>query len=131
VDKYSNGELTQFLFEALSGMDTQFQYWISLTFGALVAAFLAGDRLGLPVRLLAIVLYLLATAVLFIRFLSAGFTATAIQAYLDSTQASVVGSYLLGFLPMMRPPLFVLGAGATIFFLLRPLSMRGRHGSVE
>jgi hypothetical protein len=131
MEQYSYVELTQFLFQTLSQMDTQFQYWMSVTFGAIVAAFLAGDRLRRSVRVFAAALYLLATTALLIRFLAAGFTATSIQVYLDSAKAAVVGSYLPGLLRFIRPPLFILGSGATVYFLLRPLSLRATSGGTE
>ena len=119
MENYSYAELTQFFFLAQSSMDTQFQYWITVTFAAVVAGFVAGERLTLSLRILVATLYLLASATLALRFLSAVGTATDIAQFLREADAFVIRVRNLS---LLRPPLFVLGTGAATYFLIRPRS---------
>jgi len=52
-------------------IDTQFQFWISITFAVLVASFVADERLSRGERVLVTGLYLSAAAIVFFRYLSA------------------------------------------------------------
>jgi hypothetical protein len=126
MNKYTNAELVDFLFMAQSAMDTQFQYWITVTFGALAAAFVIGGRLTLPTRLWAGALYLLASTVLALRFLSAAGTVSNIQSSLEQVDAAVLWSFGLQ-IPVLRVPLLVLGTASALFFLIRPQAARLRE----
>ena len=68
MDQYSFAELTELYFIRESGIDIQFQFWLTITFATVVATFVAGNnRLGRRLRWVAAVLYLLATVVLVTR----------------------------------------------------------------
>ena len=131
MQEYSYAELTEFLFLAQATMDTQFQYWVTLTFAAVVAAFLAGEALLSTVRILAAVLYLMASLVLILRFASAGLTTIDIQGFLDAANASVVNSFGLSVLPVLRMPLLIFGTVAVTYFLIRPFNIRSRQTDGE
>jgi hypothetical protein len=131
MQEYSYAELTEFLFLAQSTMDTQFQYWVTLTFAAVVAAFLAGEALLSTVRILAAVLYLMASLVLILRFASAGLTTIGIRGFLDAANASVVNSFGLSVLPVLRMPLLIFGTVAVTYFLIRPFNIRSRRTDGE
>jgi hypothetical protein len=124
MDNYSYAELTEFIFLAYSSADTQFQYWVTITFAAVVAGFVAGERLTLTLRILVAVLYMLASATLAIRFQNAMITAGTIRGMLDEA-----GAYMLTTtnLAPLRIPLFLLGTAAAVFFLVRPWKRRSNE----
>jgi hypothetical protein len=119
MDKYSYAELTEFFFLAQSAMDTQFQYWITVTFAAVVAGFIAGERLTRLVRILAATLYILASVVLFMRFIGSALTMVGIQEFLMEEDAFALAQFGLRLAPL-RISLFLVGTAAALFFLLCP-----------
>lgn len=54
-------ELTQ---NAMAGIDSQFQFWLTITFGIVVASFLGRDELTRLIRVVLAVLYLLTVALI-------------------------------------------------------------------
>jgi len=52
-------------------IDTQFQFWISITFAVLVASFVADERLSTVERVVVTLLYLSAATILMTRYMSA------------------------------------------------------------
>jgi hypothetical protein len=117
LDKYTNAELVGFLFTAVSIMDTQFQYWITVTFAALASAFVMGSKLPLATRVWAAALYVLASVILAIRFVSAAETTARIQSALEHANAALGGDINIS---LLRLPLFILGTASAVFFLVRP-----------
>jgi len=63
----------QTLYSVLAVADSILQIWLTVTFAVLVAVYIAGDRISHYLYLLVTFLYGLATLVLSIRFVSAGF----------------------------------------------------------
>ena len=45
MEQYSPAELSELFLQAQALIDTQFQYWMSITFAVVVAGFVAGERL--------------------------------------------------------------------------------------
>ena len=115
----SPDELIEMFFHAQSGIDTQFQYWVSVTFAVVVASFVAGDRLSRGMRYLVAVLYSLATAALTSR--AAEFVFMSIEA-IDRLQESGVADLLpqpgwrLG---VFRILLYAIGTVSALWFLLQ------------
>lgn len=64
-------QLLQLFLEVNQDIDTQFQFWISITFAVLVASFVADERLSRAERMAVSVLYLCAAAILLFRYQSA------------------------------------------------------------
>ena len=52
-------------------IDTQFQFWLSITFAVLVASFVADERLSRKERIIIAIVYLSAAAILLMRYSSA------------------------------------------------------------
>lgn len=123
MDQLTLAEIYELGHLASVRMDAQFQYWLSVTFAVVVAAFVAGDRLNKPLRYLAALLYLLAAFVLISQFRNEGMTA-----YIFGQAMSEGG---LDTLPVTGYPvivarfvLFALGTLAALYFLLRPQDQR-------
>jgi len=61
-------QLLQLLLEVNQDIDTQFQFWISITFAVLVASFVADERLSRSERVAITALYLAAAAIVLFRY---------------------------------------------------------------
>ena len=72
MDQVPTSDLLNLLLAQRASIDMQFQFWLSITFAVIVAGFVAGRRLDLKLRLLAAVLYALATAHLATRWMYDG-----------------------------------------------------------
>ncbi len=65
----SEVDFIQAVMSVQADIDGQFQFWLSITFAALVASFVAGDRLPGRARVLMVLMYLVASVLLFRRYL--------------------------------------------------------------
>ena len=124
MGQYSPAELALL---AGGSMDTQFQYWMSVTFAVVVASFVAGERLSRPMRLLAAVLYLLASILLISRFSQFARTTHLYEIALADagTPTTSAGSLI----PITRLLLFGLGTASALYFLC--MTKKSHEGSGE
>ena len=60
MEQFSPAELAETAFLTRASMDDQFQYWISITFAAVAAVFIAGKRHTQTMRYVIVVIYALA-----------------------------------------------------------------------
>ena len=116
MEQYSPAELSELFLQAQALIDTQFQYWMSITFAVVVAGFIAGKRLTLRLRCVVGVLYALATFTLLVSSITTGADAFAIANTLQEsgsmifqTRSSIAWSRVL---------LFGVGTIAALYFLL-------------
>jgi hypothetical protein len=119
MDQISSDQLTEIYFHAMSLMDVQFQYWISITFAVVVATFVVGKRVRRALRCLMATLYLLASITLATRFLRFDSIAQSALENLGDhaiVDALVSEGYLL---PISRISLYLLGTSTAVWFLLR------------
>lgn len=72
MDQIPSSDLLNLLLTQRTSIDTQFQFWLSITFAVTVAGFVAGRSVNLKLRLLVAVLYVLATAHLATRWMYDG-----------------------------------------------------------
>ncbi len=61
MDTLTSSDLITFMLAQRESMDAQIQFWISVTFALVVVSFSAGEKLSFQLRMLAGMLYLLAT----------------------------------------------------------------------
>ena len=106
----------------IAAIDSQYQFWITITFAVMVASYLAHNQLGRAVRATIVTLYLLATALIVLRT----------QAHIGAvsflmTELRNLGSgYTFGseafpyVFPVMRLILMAAGTFAAVLFTLRP-----------
>jgi phosphatidylserine synthase len=115
VDQLSNAELIELQFSSLTLFASEFQYWMSVTFAVVVAAFVAGERLSKPVRVWVAVLYVCVSVLFAARYNATLSVASEIGRYtalrgLPATEgAAVIGG--------LRALVFVLGT-ATVLWVL-------------
>ena len=124
MGQYSPAELALL---AGGSMDTQFQYWMSVTFAVVVASFVAGERLSRPMRLLAAVLYLLASILLISRFWQ--FARTTRMYEIDLADAGTPTTSAGSLIPITRLLLFGLGTASALYFLF--MAKKSPEGSGE
>lgn len=123
MDQLTLAEIYELGHLAAVRMDTQFQYWLSVTFAVVVAAFVAGDRLNEPLRYLAAILYLLAAFVLISQFRYEGVTAFIFGQAMSESGLDMLPA--VGYpVVVARFVLFALGTLAALYFLLRPQDQR-------
>jgi len=115
MDQFSSAELAELFFNRESVIDTQFQYWITITFAVIVANFVAGKRLSLRSRYVISLLYVLAVAVLVSRWSYVADDALKFRQQLE--QMGVVLNFPV-FTVISRLALVACGTAATLTFLL-------------
>ena len=103
----------------LAGIDNQFQFWLTITFAAVVASFIARDLLGTTTRGLLALGYLLGTALLALR--AGGHVESAM--YLMGLLSERGVDLPIGFssvIGWLRRSVTLLGTIAALVFILRP-----------
>ncbi len=117
MNDFSSAELVEIIFLSRSAMDVQLQYWISVTFAVVVAAFVAGERLAPMLRYFVATLYVLASVALTTTYYTSVTTIRQARELLGESAAILPAiPHISG---VSRLLLFVLGSAAAIYFLLR------------
>jgi ABC-type transport system involved in cytochrome c biogenesis permease subunit len=116
MDQFSPAELLELLYIRESVIDTQFQYWITITFAVIAAGFVAGKRLNKRLRRVVASLYLLATVVLVSRWYYAGVVDVA---QLSGQLQELGVSFNIPWVTIIaRVVLIAFGTSAALIFLL-------------
>jgi len=115
MDQVSTADLMSLLLEQRNSIDLQFQFWLTITFAVLAAAFAAGHRLRRPMRWLAALLYAMASIHLALRWSFDG--AVGVRWIEELTRRGIqIG------VPWpavyMRSALMVIGTVGTLYFLV-------------
>jgi hypothetical protein len=108
-------------------IDTQFQFWISITFAVLVASFVADERLSRTERRVITVLYLFAATIVLQRYMSALAHQQTVLAMFSANGVPQPELPALAFL--LRVVLFTLGSLVTALSVLFP--RLGRRRALE
>jgi hypothetical protein len=101
-------------------INTQFEYWITITFAVVVASFVAGRRLNRRLRFALALLYGLSTVVLVSRL---GYNALDAADFREALLASGVTLRTPWVTIISRTTLFLLGTSAALVFLLSEKSL--------
>jgi hypothetical protein len=114
----TEADLLALFLDVNQDIDTQFQFWISITFAVLVASFVADEKLSRAERSVVTVLYLSAAAILLFRYLSA---VTLVQDVLGLFDASGIERPIVATTAgRLRIALFTLGSLVTAASVLFP-----------
>lgn len=120
MQEIDSGALLELFFVAQEFLEAQFQYWLSISFAAIIAASVAGERMGSAVRWVLITLYVGATALFTLRYASAiGELALIADEAQRRGLLGDVGFTLRWPVTAVRTVLFLAGTAATIWFLYR------------
>ena len=111
-------ELAQYALALLAEADAQFEFWLTVTFGVLVASFVAGDRLSKRRRILVAFFYVWASAIFYTRY---GAVSTYLNGYaeLAATYGATVLAPISPVAGLLRTSLWVVGAFTTVFVVLK------------
>jgi hypothetical protein len=115
MDQVPTAELVALVLTQRASIDLQFQFWLTITFGVIVAAFVAGPRLNYRLRILAAALYLLASAHLALRWMYDGAVGERWVAVLVSRGVDIGIPWIAVYL---RVILMLLGTVSALVFLL-------------
>jgi hypothetical protein len=127
VDSISNADLLELFFDAQALVEAQFQYWLSVSFAAIVASFVARDRLTRKLGVVLVALYLSATTLFVLRYYAAiGELGNIAGEAMLRELLSDRGPRVVGAITVARTILFILGTGITTWFLLH----RSKESSV-
>lgn len=117
MDQYSAFELSQLYLQTISLAESEFWYWTSITFAVVVAAYIAGKRLGRNIRYVMVSLYVLATAHLCIKLIGLILSADGMGVAL--AESGIVALPTYGPLTFFsRALVLVVGTFAAVYFLL-------------
>ena len=122
MDQIATSDLLALLLTQRESIDQSFQFWLTVTFAVIAAGFVAGRRLGRRFRLLAALLYVMATAQLVIRLVHDGDTGYRWAQELGERGVDIA-------VPMpavyVRMALIAIGTVSALVFLLRPMIRPG------
>jgi len=121
MDNLSTAELAELYLIMEEAINTQFEYWITITFAVVVASFVAGRRFNRRLRFALALLYGLSTVVLVSRL---GYNALDAADFREALLASGVTLRTPWVTIISRITLFLLGTSAALVFLLseKPLN---------
>jgi len=125
MDKVSTAELMNLLLVQRGSIDLQFQFWLTITFAVLVAAFVAGQRLRRGLRWLAAFLYAMASAHLMLRWTYDGSVG---QRWIEELVRRGVDIAIPWTAVYLRMALMVVGTISTLVFLLTAARQDPRVG---
>lgn len=116
MDEFSLAELAELLILEQSEINLQFELWLTVTFAAIVASFVAGSRLVQKLRVAAAFLYVLAVIVFVSRVYYAANDAELFRAALNQAGVAMQTPWVT---LLSRVSLVVVGTAATLLFLLK------------
>lgn len=124
----TEADLLQIFLDVNQDIDTQFQFWISITFAVLVASFVADERLSTAERVVVTGLYLCAAAILLQRYMSAlSHLQSALRLFDESGLTRPAVPELAG---LLRLVLFTLGSLVAALSVVFPRFGARRRGSI-
>ena len=115
MDQISNAELIELTFSSVALFAAEFQYWMSVTFAVVVAAFVAGERLSKSVRLWVATLYLFVSVLFAARYYSTLSVASELGRHL--AMRDLPETQGAGLIVVLRLLVFVLGTGTVLWVL--------------
>ncbi len=114
LDSVSTSEILQLMLQHEQFIDSQVEFWLTVTFATIVASFVGKNALTKAMRRIATVLYLVASAVFVSRML---YEAQDLLSYVDVLEirgVSIDPPYITG---IARYLLIILGVSATVYFV--------------
>lgn len=117
MDQIGLNEIITIIFNLRQSMDIQIQFWISVTFALVVVSYSAGARLSFQLRLLAGVLYALATSTFIARWIH---DYLEMQLFLSELTTKGIELGTLEIAATLRLLLLIFGAISALIFLFKP-----------
>jgi hypothetical protein len=124
----TEADLFEIFLNVNQDIDTQFQFWMSITFAVLVASFVADERLSRMERVVVTALYLCAATILLQRYMSAlSHQQYALQLF---DRAGIARPELPTIAFVLRLALFTVGSLVAAISVLFPRSGARGRGSI-
>ena len=126
----TEAEMVGLFIESTQALDSNFQFWLSITFATLVAAYLASERIPITLKIVAVVLYALVSTLFFARHLTMANTLFSLSEQiiaLDS-ETYVVSTGENAFIGLLYLITFVVGSLSTISYVLFVSRKKGGDG---
>ena len=112
----TNEELIQLYDVVTSGVNAQFELWVTITFAVIIASYLAGHRLARLFQYLIATLYTAVSVLLFLMLLGA---VQFSQQFDGLNLGASSGSNLVLAIAVLRIAVWILGTIATIVFIFK------------
>ena len=122
----SEFELHSLLIEYSSSIDAQFNFWMAITFAVVIASHTAGDQINHWARSALVFLYLLATAIIYVRYLAAASEATNVVSQLRGMVGEVKFVNLAEYTGIGRRILMLSGTVFAVLVVVRPALLKRR-----
>ena len=114
LDSVSTSEILQLMLQHEQFIDSQVEFWLTVTFATIVASFIGKNALTKAMRRIATVLYLVASAVFVSRMLYEGQDLFNYIDVLESRGVFLNPPYIT---VIARSVLIILGISATVYFV--------------
>ena len=115
----SEFELVILLREYGGAISEQFNFWMATTFAVVIASYTAGDRLGVMVRYVLVILYLAAVGVFYLRYLGALDSAIIISQKLTALDSDF-GPRAIPWASFLRRFVMIAGTILAVVIMVRP-----------
>ena len=115
-EELTNEELIQLYDVVTSGVNAQFELWITITFAVIIASYLAGHRLARSLQYIIATLYTAVSVLLFLMLLGAVQFSQQFDAL--NLGASSESNLVLAIV-VLRVSVWILGTIATILFIFK------------
>ncbi len=114
LDSVSTSELLQLIIEHEQFIDSQVEFWLTVTFATIVASFVGSNALTKAMRRIATVLYLVASVVFVSRMFYEGLDLIGYMRVLEPRGVIINPPYIT---VIARLILIILGVSATVYFV--------------
>lgn len=127
----SEFELNSLLIEYASSIDAQFNFWMAITFAIVIASHTAGDQFNRWGRSALVFLYLLATSIVYMRYLAAASEATNVVSQLRELAGEVEFVKLAEYTGLGRRILMLGGTLFAVLVVVHPALLKRKISSGE
>jgi len=117
-------ELNTLLIEYGNSIDAQFNFWLAITFAIVIATHTAGDQFNRWGRSALVLLYLLACAIIYVRYLGAAAEVTGIVSQLRELVGEVKFAKFSRYTGIGRRALMLGGTVFAVLVVLRPAVLK-------
>lgn len=115
----SEAELISLFVESSQALDSNFEFWLTVSFALLVASYLVAEKLPFPVFLITVFLYIVSTGLFMLRGATMGRMLTSIRDQLDAlnSETTVISSAENYSVAVLYFEIMITGSLATIAFV--------------
>ena len=119
MEAMTNAELLEAFTNFQTLIDSQFQYWLSISFAAIVAGAVTGDKLSQRIRWFLSILYVITTVLFILRFRALSAEIGIVYAEIGARNLlSLLSSPELLLLTASRYVVWVIGTFGTVWFMV-------------